>query len=167
MKIFEALRSDAVLAEGALASDVGSLWRRLSRTPAVQDVAQALFSDPGRIRSLCDYVDDLLAEPHNETYRHPNDIAVCAALVILDSSPLAQARSLFHRLGRLTLPSLVWVRRMADYCQEHYVPTSCSGVMLAQNGVTPLADDSARPAADVTWSDAEMGARRHEMLVSV
>ena len=85
---FLMLSSDDVFAEGMLPSDVESLWRRLAILPAVQKVARGLASDPDEIRALCDFVDNLLREPYDSRYRHPNDIAICAALVILEQSPL-------------------------------------------------------------------------------
>src|SRR5438552_17261950 len=66
---FKLLESDEVLLEGNLASDVRSLWRRLSRTSAVQTVARDLASDPERIRALTRALSDLLKAPYDPLYR--------------------------------------------------------------------------------------------------
>ena len=115
---FDALRSDDVFVEGMLASDVASLWRHLARTVAVREVARSLASEPTRIRALCQFAEDLLSENYDRGYRHPNDIVVCACLVILEQSPLGKVRHLFARLRRAREPSLVWVQRMAEYCYD-------------------------------------------------
>ena len=124
---FVALSSDDVFAEGMLASDVGSMWRRLARFPAVEKVARGLASDPEEIRALCDFADKLLSEPYDSQYRHPNDIAICASLVILEQSPLAQVRHLLARLRRVEEPSLIWIRRMAEYCNDRWTNTTYTG----------------------------------------
>ncbi len=120
---FDVLLSDDVYAEGLLASDVASLWRRLARTEQVGRVARLLASDPDRIRELVVYVDKLAKEPHDSKFRHPNDIAMCAALVVLRTSPLSQAQNLVTRLSQELRPSLILVRRMAEYCHEQFVPS--------------------------------------------
>ena len=136
---FDLLGSDDVLAEGMLASDVGSLWRRLGRLPPVQEVARALGSDPEEIRALCDFADELLNEPYDSRYRHPNDIAICASLVILGQSPLARVRNLLARLRRVDEPSLIWIRRMAEYCDDHWTNTTFTrvGTPPDKEDVTP------------------------------
>lgn len=123
--------------EGMLASDVASLWRRLARTAAVQHVAWSLASDKARIRRLCEFIQGLLDEPHDQGYRHPNDVAVCAGLVILEQSPLDCVRSLIAHLRRTNEPSLVWGRRMAEYCDGRWMST----ITITEKLSLPVADD--------------------------
>ena len=118
----QALISDEVFLEGSLASDVRGLWRRLARTDEVREVSRKLASDPLLIQELCEFVQQLLDQPHGKEHRHPHDIAICAALVLLEQSPLGCVRGLFARLRKIKLPSLVWVRRMAEYCEQRFVP---------------------------------------------
>ena len=120
---YEALISDEVFLEGAIASDVGGLRRRLARCQAVRDVSRKLASDPVRIRALCEFVQELLEQPYDKGYRHPHDMGICAALVLLEQSPLGYVRRLFAQLGTTRLPSLVWVQRMAEYCAGRFVTT--------------------------------------------
>ncbi len=133
---FDALKSDEVLLQGMLASDVRSLWRRLARTAEVGDVARGLASQPERISALARYLEDLLDEPHDRAYRHPNDIAICAGLIILEQSPLADPRHLFSRLRRCERPSLVWVRRMAEHCQDRYIDSTRTVTRFAAEAVS-------------------------------
>lgn len=119
--MFEPLLSERVLAEGMLASNVRSLWRRLARCADVRDVGRQLASDPARIRALCGFVRGLLTADYDVRYRHPHDIAIAAALVLLEQSPLAEARALMHALKREPRPSLHWVRVMAEYCDSRFV----------------------------------------------
>lgn len=116
--VYEELLSDEILSEGAVASDVGSLWRRLARTSGVRNAARDLSSDPVRIERLCSLVQDWRSESYDRAYLHPKDMAICAALVCLESSPLPVAKGLFARLRRAREPSLIWVRRMAEHCAE-------------------------------------------------
>ena len=115
---FDALRSDEVFLQAALASDPVSLCRRLSRTDAVCRIAREIESDPSRIGALCSFVEELLKEPHDPQYRHPNDLAICAALTILGTIPLATVRRLIRRLSTMDAPPLAWTRRMAEHCEE-------------------------------------------------
>lgn len=127
---FVLLSSDDVFAEGMLASDVGSLWRRLTSFPAVQTVARGLASDPEKIRDLCNFADKLLSEPYDSQCRHPNDIAICASLVILEQylafdrmCPLTEVQNLLARIRRVDEPSLIWIREMAEYCNNRRIDT--------------------------------------------
>ena len=134
---FSSLESDEVLMEGMVASDVASLWRRLARTAAVQHVARSLASDEVRIRRLCDFIKSLLDEVHDQCHRHPNDVAICAGLVVLEQSPLDSVRSLIAYLRRANEPSLVWVRRMAEYCDGRWMST----ITITEKLSLPVADD--------------------------
>ena len=118
---FEQLLSDEVFLEGALASDVSSLWRRLSRQDDVRNVARTLASDRERIQALCGFANELIDMPYDKGFRHPHDVAICAALVVLQTSPLSDVRALFAKLRKDARPSLVWVRRMASFCDDTFV----------------------------------------------
>lgn len=118
-EVFERLRSDEVFTQGMLASDVRSLWRRLLRTETVQGLQRSLASDGDTIRDLCNHISALAEQSHNESYRHPEDIAICAGLILISQSPLSPARGLIAKLKRRTEPSLCWVRRMAEFCDEN------------------------------------------------
>lgn len=144
---FQPLLDDELYAEGLLASDAPSLWRRLSRNERVQTVAGDLVSDPHRIRSLVRFVKDILGEGHNTGYRHPNDIAICAGLVVLRDSPLPEVRNLFYTLRRESKPSLAWVRRLADYCDDRIAQTSIAHQLFRPidshvSTWTPLSDSN-------------------------
>jgi len=121
---FSVLNSDAVLLQAAAASDVKSLWRRLARTPEVASVALMLASDPESIRRLCRWIQTLLRTPYDSRYRHPAESAICAGLVLLEQSPLPEARALFAQLCRERLNSLVWIRRMAEYCSDRFIDSN-------------------------------------------
>jgi hypothetical protein len=157
---FEQLKSDEVFLVGMLASDVASLWRRLVRTPEVQNVARGLASDPENIAALCRFVRTLLAQPHASAFRHPNDVAISAALVILQASPLSVVRCLFAELKRLARPSLFWVRRIAEYCDERFAENERPMRMtLTTAGARfPLFDGD--KVSDVRWSDGQLEAER-------
>ncbi len=117
---FQSLSSDSVYAEGVLASTVSALWYRLAHCSEVQQVADYVASDKHLIHQLCNHVESLLATPAEPGYRHANDIAACAALVVLASSPLPKVRQLFLKLAREERPSLFWVRQMALYLRERF-----------------------------------------------
>ena len=117
---FSVLCSDSLLLEASLASDVRSLWRRLARSAEVRRVSRELASDPDRIRELCAWAENLLGQPYDIRFRHPEDTAICATLVILEQSPLSAIRNLFARMRRVTESSLIWVRRMAEHCDERF-----------------------------------------------
>ena len=145
---FDLLLSEEVYAEGVVASDVASLCRRLSRTEQVAKVRQFLASDPDRIRELGAFADWLARQPHDSKFRHPNDIAICAVLVVLRSSPLSQVQNLFTRLSKESRPSLIWVRRMAEYCRELFVPSQFGGF-----AVPALLQATLVYLTDIVWSD--------------
>ena len=166
MKCFESLRSDEVFIRGMLASDTRSLWRQLARTKEVQDVARGLASDPDRIRQLCHFVDGLLNQPYDRSYRHPDDIAICAALVILEQSPLSVARNLFARLRDMTAPSLAWVQRMAEYCDQRFVPCGRTVLpSLVRGGPLPR-PRTANEGPDIHWATPDLDRRRHSLALA-
>lgn len=115
---FAALLSDDLLLEVAVASDAASMARRLSRTAAVCQVARAIGSDAGRIAELCRFVEELLEEPHDPSYRHPKDYAICAALSILGAIPLVPVRVLVQRLSQDDRWSMACIRRFAQECDR-------------------------------------------------
>lgn len=160
---FDLLESDEVFVEGMLASDVGALWRRLSRLDEVRTVARSLNSDPERIVALCDYVQELLAEPTEPRCRHPHDVAICAALVILQPSPLSAVRHLFNHLRQVEEPSLAWIRRLAQYCDQRAVEsvwtvTTLSTMDCRESGTVFYQDESA-----VTWEDECLRQQRYTL----
>ena len=113
---FHLLLSDDVFVEAMPASNVRSLRRRLARSRAVRKVSRDLSCDRERMQGLCEFVEDLLQEDYDKRYRHPHDVAVCAALVVLEQSPLSRVRNMFWRLRGVKDLSLAWVQRMAEYC---------------------------------------------------
>jgi hypothetical protein len=117
---FSILCSDSLLLKASLASDVRSLWRGLARSAEVRRVSRELASDPDRIREFCAWVENLRGQPYDIRFRHPEDTAICAALVILEQSPLSAVRNLFARMRRTTESSFIWVRRMAEHCDERF-----------------------------------------------
>jgi hypothetical protein len=119
-KEFADLTSDDLYVEASAASDGRGLRRRLMKDPRVQSAARHLASDPDRIAELVEFARDLLIQPHDGTYRHPNDIAVCACLTVLEASPLNCVRQLIHRLKGIEEPSLVWVKRIALLCDSMF-----------------------------------------------
>lgn len=138
---FALLLSDDLYVVGALASDTRSLWRSLASSEQVRRVAAELASDPNRIRALVSFIRAQVLENHELTYRHPNDIAVCAALVILQDSPLSEVRRLFYELRRIASPSLAWVARMAAYCDDRFCRTAVNvlRVKAQTDPITPIA----------------------------
>lgn len=131
--ILDLLCSDDLYMEGVIASDVKSLWRQLSRSRIVRTVAANLSSDHERIRDVVSFVRELIEEEHDRAFRHPNDIAICAALVIIQDSPLSEVRSLFYSLRRNDLPSLVWIKRIASYCDDRFCKTAVSVSTIGPN----------------------------------
>jgi hypothetical protein len=163
---FESLRSEEVFVRGMLASDVRSLWRQLARTKEVQEVARGLGSDPDTIRQLCYFVEALLDQEYDRTYRHPEDIAICAALVVLEQSPLSVVRNLFARLCRMSAPSLAWVQRMAEHCSERYVP---SDRMVLGNLAYPRSlpiGGIAQETPGLQWADPGLKRSRYGLSVA-
>lgn len=152
---YEALISDGVFLEGSLASDVRALWRRLARCQAVRDVSRKLASDPVRIRALCEFVEDVLEQPYDRGYRHPHDLGICAALLVLEQSPLGSVRHLFARLQRTKLPSLVWVQRMAEYCADRFVSTERVECFMAVEPTCGRGTGVAR-RANATWQTSRL-----------
>lgn len=149
-EIIAQLKSDEVLLEGMLASDIGSLCRRLARTASVQDVSRWLASDAIRIRMLCMLIRKLIDELYEPEYRHPNDLAICAGLVVLEHSPLETVRALFGQLRRRKEPSLVWVSRMAEFCDERWITTTRSEMRI-------LPDDDAITSVPRILNDQQGG----------
>ncbi len=127
---FHLLLSDDVFVEAMPASDVRSLRRRLARSRAVRKVARGLGRDRERIQGLCEFVEHLLREDYDKRYRHPHDVAVCAALVVLEQSPLSRVRNLFWRLRGVKDLSQAWVQRMAEYCDSTCVPCDRANVAV-------------------------------------
>ena len=150
---FESLSSDSVYAEGVLASTVSALRYRLAHCWEVQQVADYVASDKDRIQQLCDHVESLLATPAEPGYRHANDIAACAALVVLASSPLPKVRQLFLKLAREERPSLFWVRQTALYERERFTE-SVQTVLRLPSDVTQSTGISLNVGVDTsTWMD--------------
>lgn len=118
---FQCLLGDNVLLAAELASDVRSMWRRLARSQEIHTVAETLASDACRIEHLCEFVEALLRQPYDRSFRHPSESAICAALLILEQCSATRARYLVSRLRRAKEPSLVIVQRMAEYCDERFV----------------------------------------------
>jgi hypothetical protein len=121
---FSLLLSDDVFLEGMLASDTHSLWRRLARTAVVREMAALIAGEPTRITALCSFVQRLLGATCDARYRHPHEMAACAALVILEQSPLAAARSLLAQLRAERRPSLALVQATAEYCDSRFVDST-------------------------------------------
>jgi|GEM_PF-5876704 len=113
---FESLRSEDIFVEAGVASDVMSVRRRLERTPLVCRIVRAVKENETLVHDLMSFVNRLLSESYDRKYRHPDDIAICAALVILTVVPLTKVYELLGRLSRVEDPSLCWVRRMAEHC---------------------------------------------------
>lgn len=124
-EIARRLEGDEVLLAALLASDTRSMWRRLVRCVAVRELARELSSDIHRIEMLCSYLVRLLVESYDRRYRHPQEAAICAGLTLLARSPLGCARRHFAQCKRLREPSLALVQRMAEYCDEQFVDSSC------------------------------------------
>jgi ribosomal protein S12 methylthiotransferase accessory factor YcaO len=148
---FNSLLNDEVLVEGLLASDTRSLWRRLARTAAVQQVATLIAGDPRRIAALSSFVQQLLEEPCDAKFRHPHEMAICATLVILEQSPLPSARTVFARLKAQRKPSLALVRALAEYCDSRFVDSSVASFTLFERIDVP------EPQAFWIQSDPSVG----------
>ena len=131
------LLCDDLFLAGMRASDVRSLWRFLARAPQVRAVARDIASAPPRLEGLVALVEELLARPCAEGVRHADDMAICAALVLLDRSPLPAARDLFDRLADCAQPGLVWVRRLAEYCRAKFVSSDFHAVGQAEEALAP------------------------------
>ena len=157
---FEGLRSEEVFADGSLASDVLSLRRRLGSLPQVAAVSLALSSDPERIKGLCRFVTRIIERDYDKRFRHPEDIGVCAALLLLEQSPLSEARNLMDRLKGCRELSLVWVQRMAEDCDRRYTGLTYASQPVTHNQNLALEEPDAPP--DVRWS-----ARRPTGLLEV
>jgi hypothetical protein len=160
---FDILLSDDLYAEGLLASDVASLWRRLARTEQVGTVARLLASDRDRIRDLAAYTDKLAKEPCDSKFRHPHDVAICAALVVLHPSPLSPVRHLFDRLRRLKRAPLVWVQRMAEYCDDGFAGSERTSITLGSTGDGVGLALSPSDESPIEWNDDELQRTRHEL----
>ena len=150
------LLSDEVFSEGTLASDVRSLWRRLARTQEVIGLARQLASDRNQIESLCSSVQVWLDEPYDRSYRHPKDIAICAALIALETSPLSAVRHLFTRLRGAKVPSLVWIKRMAEHCETRIADSAYSSYRISPDSALQSACSQhqfeALGTSDSTWT---------------
>ncbi len=153
---FQSLSSDSVYAEGVLASTVSALWYRLAHCSEVQQVADYVASDKDLIHQLCNHVESLLATPAEPGYRHANDIAACAALVALASSPLSKVRQLFLKLAREERPSLFWVRQIALYLPERFTE-SVQTVLKFTLGATQSIGISLNEGVDTQpWTDPRL-----------
>ena len=161
---FESLLSDDVFVAAQLASDVRSMWRRLARTQEVRDVADGVGSDSVRIRALCEFVRALIEKPYDKRYRHPKEAALCAALVILEQSPATPARHLFARLKCAKQPSLILVRRMAEYCDERFTDSARVDQSFASSDLAPLALPPAD--VDVRWSEPALAEARYRLAAA-
>jgi len=158
--LFDPLLSDAVFLEGMNASDVRGMWRALARAPDVRRVSRALGSDPGRIRDLCEFVEELLRTQYDRAYRHPQDVAICAALVVLEQSPLSPVRNLFARLRRPKERSLAWVQRMAEHCEERFVPSDRMVLSVPYHSrLSGVGVSGQNPS--LTWVSATQDQREH------
>ena len=161
---FESLKSEEVFVQGMLASDVVSLYRRFSRAEEIRNVARVLGSNPPCLLYLCDFVLSLIDEPHSAGYRHPNDIAICAALVVLHPSPLSPVRHLFDRLRRLKRAPLVWVQRMAEYCDDGFAGSERTSITLGSTADGVGLALSPNVESPIEWNDDELQRNRHELL---
>ena len=120
---YSKLLSDEVRIQGLSSSDVSTLWRRLARLPDIQEVALSLASSPVAIAALAEFAAELAQKKHSAVYRHPYDTAICAALVILEQSPLEAVRRLFVELSSNEKPSMIWIKRMAMHCESRITKT--------------------------------------------
>ncbi len=153
---FESLSSDSVYAEGVLASTVSALWCRLAHCWEVQQVADYVASDKDLIHQLCNYVESLLATPAETGYRHANDIAACAALVALASSPLSKVRQLFLKLAREERPSLFWVRQIALYQREQFTESVQDRLRLPSGDTQPTGISLNLRIDTPTWTEPDL-----------
>ena len=162
---FERLTGDEVFLAGVAASDVPAMWRSLARSRAAREVAQQLASDPSRIRGLCRFVEYLLSQPHDDAFRHPNDIAACAALVILEQSPLPEVRGLFARLRAKREPSLFWVREMADHCEQRVAGRSVFAYCAYEQSRF-TAGLICQESPGIAWADPELQTKRYSLQLA-
>lgn len=116
--ILNLLKSDDVLAEALLASDVDSFSHRLSRMDPVCRLAKEVEAEPRKVWLLYALVQKLLNAPHDPRYRHPNDVAISAALMVLGTIPLAPIRSFVRNLSEHAPSSLSWARLVAERCEQ-------------------------------------------------
>lgn len=160
-RTYSELLSDEVCIQGLTSSDVSTLWRRLSRLPVVQEVALSLASDRVAILALAEFAAELAQQRHIVAYRHPHDTAICAALVILEQSPLDTVRRLFVELSCNEKPSMIWIKRMAILCENRIAKTGSSHISLGtrtQSQPEPTFDVS----TGVTWTKADIANPRSQ-----
>ncbi len=121
MSIFESLRSHEMSIRALLASDVVSLCERLSEAPEVCDIANRINSNPSLVPILCSFVETMLNEEYDHQHRHPNEIAICAALIALASQRILSVRLLLQQLRQHSDPSLGWVPLVAQQCNQQFI----------------------------------------------
>jgi hypothetical protein len=163
---FEQLRSDEVFLQGMHASDVRRLWCALGRTKHVRSVSRSLASDPDRIRQLCCFVEGLLDVEYDKAFRHPEDVAICAALVILEQSPLSAVRNLFARLRGMVAPSLAWIQRMAEHCTQRYVPSDRTVLANLAYGRSLPVRGIVQESPGLEWATPEVERSRYGLSVA-
>ena len=110
---YEALLSENVDQEAGYASDVGSCFRRIEKTPEVEGLKGNI--DP---QELCLCLKRWMEEPYNRRYRHPKESALCAGLVLLtDCLGAPGVKDLLVYISKITEPALSYVCLFAEYVQ--------------------------------------------------
>jgi len=116
MPEFEELLSDKVFMEGSWASTTSSMYCRFANLPEIIALRVAIENDAEKANRLAKFVEDLSLADHDPNYSIPNDMAICAGLMVLDANKTELVTALMKKFQETNQLSLGMVQLMANYC---------------------------------------------------
>lgn len=115
---FDPLCSIEVAMASGVASNTNCIVLFLRDTAEVKSTMDMVDGKPWMQRKLIDFINELADEPCDEKYRHHNDPAICAGLVILAKSRSKQATRLLKKMARQKSLSMWAPREVATLLIE-------------------------------------------------
>jgi len=114
-EIKKLLNSKELYFEASLASDFGSLRRRLDQQEAVIKLNEFLLKED-KLDKIINYVDSIIKKA--EKGKRINDITICCCILVLAQIPPVDIslKNLINSLKESPIPALKWASNFTKYC---------------------------------------------------
>src|SRR5689334_8236519 len=106
------LESVEVFVAVSVSSSSADFYRRIAMQPETRELQTVLFTDPDQAAYLLRYVEDLVPQ-FTGPYRHPSEIALCAALLALGTVADSSVDAVLRRVTGSSELALKWPAAIA------------------------------------------------------
>lgn len=111
---FKTLESEDIEYTVDVCSTVSLMRRHLLEEREVATIIRRF--DRSKTSLLIEYIRQLLAMEYDKKFKHPNEPAICAAVVILSTQPIEHVCGILTELSKTTNKSISWVCRLSQHC---------------------------------------------------